>query len=95
MNGDAAALDRVGEDRRRDVAGPGGPGVLAGREDLAEVVAVDLEHPPAERLEGGPQVDAGPRVAAVAAVLLARHARGQPYCCMPFQSTIAVRLPAP
>ena len=42
------------------------PGVRERAEDLAEVVPVGLDHPPAEAVEDAPEVIAGPRVAAVA-----------------------------
>ena len=45
-----------------------GPGQLVGAPDLAVVVAVDLDHAPAEGLEHGGQVDPEPRIATVAAV---------------------------
>ncbi len=50
--GDALALDRVGDDRDRPAVAAAG--LVEHAQDVGDVVAVDLEHPPAE---GGPLGD--------------------------------------
>ncbi len=90
----APALDGVGEDRGRDRR-PRRPARASSQAAriCAEVVAVDLEHAPAERLKAAARSTPAhgsrrlPRCSSSAP-------SGQPYCCMPFQSTIAVRLPS-
>ena len=92
--GDPAPLDRPGQDRGGPAGGAGDRRIEAGGRDRGEVVAVDRDDSPAERLERAGQVTARPMGRDGCRGRASPAGSGQPYCWSPLQSTIAVRLPS-
>src|SRR5260221_4899092 len=64
------AFDRVGDDRRWLIGISRRLRAFQGRDNLQEVVTVDLEATPAKLLKYAPQIDPRPRITAVATMLL-------------------------
>src|SRR5258708_9531013 len=63
------AFDRVGDDHRWLIGISRRLRAFQGRDNLLEVVTVDLEATPAKLLKYAPQIDPRPRITAVATVL--------------------------
>src|SRR5258708_7587514 len=63
------AFDRVGDDHRWLIGISRGLRAFQGRDNLQEVVTVDLETTPAKLLKYAPQIDSRPRITAVATML--------------------------
>src|SRR5260221_2506939 len=64
------AFDRVGDDHRWLIGISRRLRAFQGRDNLQEVVTVDLEATPAKLLKYAPQIDPRPRITAVATILL-------------------------
>src|SRR6266404_9596709 len=67
---DSFAFDSVGDDHRWLIGISRRLRALQGRDNLREVVTVDLEATPAKLLKYAPQIDPRPRITAVATMLL-------------------------